>query len=145
LEFTKHANSRGGDAASIREHAASTVWGFVYRVSDEDRKRLREREKGYREISRITVFLRNGDDITPQESFTFQGEESCPEHCGPSREYLELALDGAKSRNLPDEYVRECIKGAISQWGPLPLERTGEHLTAGTAITLQLPFGFCWP
>ena len=113
LEFTKHAHSRGGDAATIRKHAGRTVWGFVYRVHDDDRKRLKDREKGHREISRITVYLKSDEDVTPQDVFTFQGEEVCPKNCGPTKEYLALVVGGARSRDLPDEYVQD-LEGASS-------------------------------
>jgi hypothetical protein len=104
LEFTKHADSWGADAANIREHEAGTVWGFVYKLHDEDRKRLSKRENRYREIE-LTIFLKNGEDITPVDVFTFQGKEGCAKHCGPSAEYLAVVIEGAKSRHLPLEYI----------------------------------------
>ena len=106
LEFTKHANSRGGDAASIQDYAASMVWGFVYRLHDSDKEQLINREKGYREIPEITAYLKSDDDVTPQKVFTFRGKEVCPNNCGPTKEYLSLVVEGAKSRDLPNEYVQ---------------------------------------
>lgn len=107
LEFTKHAESRSGDAASIREHAASVVWGFVYRMHDADRAALRAREKGYREIPEVTVYLKDGDGVTPQDVFTFIGAEACGRNCGPSQAYYDLVLEGARARGLPDQYIEE--------------------------------------
>jgi len=109
LVFTKHSTTRGGDAASITTDRTSVVWGFVYRVHDKDREQLRKREKGYKEIKEITVYLRPPtpqDDPTPVRAFTFIAPRKCPKHCGPSRDYLKIIINGSKERDLPREYRR---------------------------------------
>jgi hypothetical protein len=73
LTFSKHSTTRQGDAATIREDPTGIVWGCVYRITDEDREFLRQREAGYSEFT-TTIYLMAptpGDDPTPQEAFTF--------------------------------------------------------------------------
>jgi cation transport regulator ChaC len=108
LVFSKHSATRGGDAASIREDESKIVWGVLYRVNDADRDRLRTREGGYRETD-VNVSVVEGDDVTPQRAFTFIGEAVCPRGCGPTTEYLQLVVEGAKQRGLPDGYWRDIL------------------------------------
>lgn len=105
LAFTKHSITRQGDAATIAEDATSMVWGFTYRVSEEDRKRLGEREGGYEE-RKCTVYLpkKPGEKPRAVEAFTFVATSQCPNRCGPPSDYLELILQGAKDRDLPRDY-----------------------------------------
>lgn len=112
LEFTKHSMSRNGDAASIREHAGRMVWGFVYRMNDADKKSLKQREEGYREIS-VRVWLKDGENFKVQPAFTFIGEQVCSSECGPSRAYLDLVLEGARGRELPETYIAEIHVSSI--------------------------------
>jgi cation transport regulator ChaC len=105
LEFTKHSTTRKGDAATIRPDPNSMVWGFVYRVHDKDREHLRAREAGYNELPETTVYLgAPGDDPTPITAFTFAATQACPNHCGPHPEYLDLIIQGARTRQLPEAY-----------------------------------------
>lgn len=103
VEFTKHALSRNGDAASIREDATRVVWGVIYRISKESKENLRKRESGYKMLPEIPVYMSvSGKRV---KAFTFVGEEACSKKCGPSKEYQNLVLRGAKSHELPEEYV----------------------------------------
>jgi len=109
LAFTKHSTTRKGDAATMHPDASSMVWGFVYRVHDKDRQHLREREAGYEELPRTTVYLvapTPGDDPTPITAFTFAATQACPKQCGPPPTYLDLIIEGAKTRQLPDAYQK---------------------------------------
>jgi hypothetical protein len=54
LAFTKHSTTHGGDAATIKDDPTSMVWGYVYRVDDNDQEQLKKREGGYEEIPEIT-------------------------------------------------------------------------------------------
>jgi hypothetical protein len=113
LAFAKHSVIRGGDAATIRADSASMVWGYLYRMHNDDRRRLREREKGYRELpnpdssSSLTVYLTSPDreQPIPVKAFTFIAESECSKGCGPSQHYLSLVIEGGKSRVLPEDYV----------------------------------------
>ncbi len=115
LVFNKHSSTRNGDAASIEKDASRVVWGFVYRVSAEDKKSLAQREGGYGEEPRKVLLVEDASDCekcTPVEAFTFVGKEACADGCGPPSAYLKLILDGANLRELPEEYVRELKERA---------------------------------
>lgn len=106
LSFTKHSVKRQGDAANIRRDATSMVWGYVYRVTDEDRQKLNKREGGYEETP-ATVYLlapNSEDDPTSLTAFTFAAPEDCPQLCGPPAGYLDIIIQGAEERKLPPEY-----------------------------------------
>ncbi|MGB8477923.1 MAG: gamma-glutamylcyclotransferase family protein [Acidobacteriaceae bacterium] len=105
LAFAKHACSRNGDAATIVEDKTSMVWGAIYRINEESRENLRRREQGYKEVSGLSVFKEGSGALNQVEAFTFIAENLCSKRCGPSTEYRQLVIDGAKSRCLPEEYV----------------------------------------
>lgn len=107
VTFTKHADTRGGDAATITPDPSSVVWGYVYRVTDDDKKALQAREAGYHELPDATVqLLAANADPTPVRAFTFIAPDACPKHCGPSAGHLGLVIKGAIQRQLPPEYTR---------------------------------------
>jgi hypothetical protein len=86
------------------------VWGYVYRVNDQDRQALRDREKGYDELPTITVYLTPptpDDDPTPITAFTFKATHECTTRCGPPSSYLDIVRRGAEERNLPDAYLEQ--------------------------------------
>ncbi|HEY3456485.1 MAG TPA: gamma-glutamylcyclotransferase family protein [Bryobacteraceae bacterium] len=113
LAFTKHSDCRRGDAATIKGDPSSMVWGYVYRVHDDDRTRLKERERGYEEIPRITVYLLSPNPKgNPKEltAFTFAATNECPQRCGPPAAYLDLIITGAEERNLPLAYRQPLVR-----------------------------------
>jgi cation transport regulator ChaC len=109
VKFTKHSESRGCDAASIAKDAGSIVWGFVYRVNEDDQEALKKRELGYREdqdlIALLVPDVSEISEADPIPVFTFIGENTCLDACGPSREYLDLVIRGAEERGLPADYI----------------------------------------
>jgi hypothetical protein len=119
LAFTKHSETRGGDAATIVPDDTSIVWGFLYRVHEKDRDRLRAREIGYEEQGDITVYLAppgSTTDPIPLEAFTFVAAAACQKRCGPPIEYLNLVIAGATERGLPVAYVKllSDLRGQVS-------------------------------
>jgi len=130
LRFTKHSTTRGGDAATIRPDPTSMVWGYVYRVSDEDQQELKKREGGYEQIPEVTVYLLspNPEDYpTPLTAFTFAASSDCPQRCGPPAAYLDIMIEGAEERKLPPGYRQTLVelRKALSN------ERKGGTLTKG--------------
>src|SRR6185312_7740201 len=98
LVFTKHSTTRNGDAASITAETTSMVWGFLYRLTDEDKAKLTLREGGYYEQP-VTVHLMAADgNTTPVDAFTYIGNHACAKHCGPPSTYLDLIIQGARDR-----------------------------------------------
>lgn len=108
LVFNKHSRTRHGDAASIETCASQIVWGFVYRISREEKDRLAKRERGYREHQLKVLLVDDAsacEKCTPVEALTFIGSEHCRGGCGPSEAYLELVVKGARLRGLPENYI----------------------------------------
>jgi cation transport regulator ChaC len=117
LAFNKHSVDRKGDAASVERCASEMAWGFVYRVSDEDKESLLRREGGYKEHRLTVLCVEDVEDCqacTPQKVFTFVGEVACGNACGAPDEYLQLVLEGAKSRGIPEEYIQRIKEIARS-------------------------------
>jgi len=109
---------REGDAASIETCASRVLWGFVYRVSAEDKDGLKDRERGYAEKPLKALLVEDTSDCencTPVDAFTFVGETACPDRCGPADAYFKLVVDGAKKRRLPEEYIRDLEAQAASK------------------------------
>jgi len=106
LVFNKHSVTRHCDAASIEKDSGRMVWGFLYRMHDQDREGLRKRENGYREVPDLVVYLTSSGtkDVTPIEVFSFEVEKACASNCGPNAAYLELIVEGARKRLLPPDY-----------------------------------------
>jgi len=107
LAFTKHSNTRQGDAATIKKDSSCMVWGYVYRTTDRDKKALEKREGGYEEVE-LTVYLTSPsgeDEPTPVRAYTFVALAECPQHCGPPLAYVDLISAGARKRQLPDDYL----------------------------------------
>jgi hypothetical protein len=113
--FNKHSTTRKGDAANLEECASHTTWGYVYRVSPNEKKRLIAREGGYDTLM-LTVLL--VDDVNdrekrrPVEAFTFVARKTCAERCGAPEAYVRLLLKGARLRGLPEHYVLELKQRA---------------------------------
>lgn len=106
LLFDKHSITRGSDAANITKDSSSMVWGFIYSLSDEERARLQDREGGYSEILATALLNRVDDEASvPIDVFTFIAKAECLKSCGPSAEYVDLIVRGAKQRNLPADYI----------------------------------------
>jgi hypothetical protein len=113
LQFTKHSTTRGGDAANIHPDPASMVWGFIYRVHDNDKVKLQGRERGYELRDNLTVYLvapTPEEDPTPVSAFTFLTTNKCPKQCGSQAAYLQLIVNGAKERGLPEAYQTALAK-----------------------------------
>lgn len=104
LAFTKHSITRQGDAATITPDANSMVWGYTYRLTDADKDRVQQREGGYDELQ-ITVYLAEEEgESTRLRAFTYIARTACPKQCGPPKDYLDLIINGATERGLPQEY-----------------------------------------
>jgi len=105
LVFNKHSTERGSDAANVLDDSTATVWGYVYRLSDEGRKGLREREAGYTERSVDAVLLAKDETPSVVKAFTFVAKQACQVACGAAPSYLDVVVAGALQRGLPEDYV----------------------------------------
>jgi hypothetical protein len=118
LVFDKHSITRGSDAANITKDASCMIWGFIYSVSDEERARLECREGGYSEILATALLNRADSEASvPVDVFTFISNRKCMNACGPSAEYLDLIVRGAKQRTLPADYIGSILAAASARVG----------------------------
>lgn len=117
LLFDKHSVSRDCDAANLARDPVATTWGYLYRCSASDWKAIEQREGGYKS-SCVTVFTVSDEGVDkPVVAETFIADRPCSSRCGPSSEYVEIIVAGAKQRGLPDAYVRQLEKTAESASG----------------------------
>jgi predicted DsbA family dithiol-disulfide isomerase len=86
--------------ASVTAAPDARVAGVLYRIGHADADRLDRTELGYRRVP-IEVEADGGERI---EAFTYQSAVSRPGR-RPSRRYLDLLLDGARTHALPAAYV----------------------------------------
>ncbi|MEI9814665.1 MAG: gamma-glutamylcyclotransferase family protein [Acidobacteriota bacterium] len=107
LVFEKHSHTRGGDAATIIPDPTRVVWGFLYRVTDQDLKGLVAREAGYTCCEKL-VYVPGGENQTPAlvKAIVFVANGNCSQLCGPTADYLDIVRRGATERDLPPEYLR---------------------------------------
>jgi 2-hydroxychromene-2-carboxylate isomerase len=86
--------------ASVTAAPGSRVAGVLYQLGHADADRLDRTELGYRRIA-VDVAADGGERIT---AFTYQSAVSRTGR-RPSRRYLGLLLDGARTNGLPSDYV----------------------------------------
>jgi 2-hydroxychromene-2-carboxylate isomerase len=86
--------------ASVVADPDARVGGVLYRITDDDAARLDRTELGYRRIA-VEVDADGGGRLA---AFTYQSTLSKPGRL-PSRRYLDLLLDGARTHGLPADYV----------------------------------------
>ncbi len=90
LVFTKHAETRGGDAASIASRPCQASSGVPYSASPTKTGKRPTTRRRLQEL-KTTVYLTPptpGDDPTPTTAFTFIAATPCPLQCGPPADYL---------------------------------------------------------
>ena len=91
--------------ANIEPAPGESICGALYLLSCTDCERL-DRSEGvhFGAYQRIAIDVRL-EDGSRRAAFTYQGSVT-REGRKPSARYLNLLLDGARQRGLPDEYVR---------------------------------------
>jgi gamma-glutamylcyclotransferase (GGCT)/AIG2-like uncharacterized protein YtfP len=114
LAFTRTAkgNWKGCGVADVVPAPGQRVWGVVFRIDELDLGSL-DRSEGYRPdresnaYRRIDVHVqRDGDIEKPLAAFTYV--VCVPEDPNPlpHRDYVGRIIAGARSWNLPEDYVR---------------------------------------
>jgi 2-hydroxychromene-2-carboxylate isomerase len=86
--------------ASVTAAPEARVAGVLYRIDHANAEWLDRTELGYRRIA-VEIDADGGERIG---AFTYQSATSRPGR-RPSRRYLDLLLDGARTHALPAEYV----------------------------------------
>lgn len=102
LAFNHYSSSRKGGALNIiRSSHNDWVCGVLFKLNDEDFKKIKEKEgSAYKRFS-VNVFLQNGQVVGAN---TFKAEDI--------KEYLRIILDGAERFNLGEKCTDQIKKAA---------------------------------
>lgn len=107
LNFEKIA--RGGTGtANIAPAEGKTVWGVLYRVTEQQLKAL-DRFEGVPEHyrrSEVTVVDGDGNKVAAQVYLARKVRKGLK----PDRLYLQRIIQGAEEHNLPADYIEELKK-----------------------------------
>lgn len=108
LEFTHYSETRkGGTADIIKNSSDSKVWGVLFEIDDSSLDNLDKKEGTKKEVYRrieVTVYDEEGN------SFAALTYEVAKREFKPSKEYLDIIIEGAKEHNLPREYIESLKK-----------------------------------
>lgn len=105
----------GGAVATIESFPGAMVWGALFRLTDEDYRRL-DTYEGFSGVGdpdnfydQVTIVVLRPDGVSV-EALTYRMRSDPPGL--PSRRYLEKILAGAGHHGLPEEYIIE-LRGAL--------------------------------
>lgn len=122
LAFTRYSGGFQGGVADVVPDPASQVWGVVYRLYRRDLESLDSYE-GYRGAKGKNAYLRvktvvwqQGDPARPLEVYIYRAVPQA-DFIKPSREYLKLIEEGARSWGLPAEYIDQILKASCGPEG----------------------------
>ena len=118
LAFTRKSTGRWkpGGVADIVQSEGARVWGIVYKISAKDESELDTREGFKRDhpttgaYIKINVEVRVGHET--KYAMTYSVREKQLKHVPPKREYLDLIVAGAKSRDFPALYQKALTEAA---------------------------------
>jgi hypothetical protein len=118
LQFTRTSRKLKCGTADIVPAPGKSVWGVVYHLEVEDRRRLDEKEGvgiGAYRPENIRVYG-EGEQKRPLAAFTYVVSAKESPRPKPSRAYLEHLLEGAEKWQLPAPYIE-----ALRSFETLPL------------------------
>ncbi len=92
----------GSSKANLTKANESAVWGVCYELDEIGFEKLRKFEKGYFEHE-VTVYNEKKEILTNAK--TFVSDNICDKL--PTKEYLDIIIDGAKQNKLPEDYIQK--------------------------------------
>ncbi len=101
LEFNKKSID-GSSKANITKSDGEIVWGICYVLDADGFENLSKHEKGYEELE-VIVYDENQEILFTAK--TFISNKICDKL--PTKEYLNIIIDGAKQHELPEDYVHK--------------------------------------
>jgi len=119
LRFNRESKKRGCGVASVVLHSGSKVWGVVYEITLTEMDALDRAEgfhpnrppeqNSYQRLPHQVVLI----DGNPQRELVVELYQANPQANPPppSKEYLQLLIDGAAAAGLPLHY--QCELAAI--------------------------------
>lgn len=109
LEFNHYSYSRNGGALNIVKYSNEKVCGVLFDLSEEDFKKVEEKEGSKYEIKSVNVYLSDTEEIKGAKTFRVKDTRK---HYSPSSEYLDVVLAGADYFNLEEECIAQIKKAA---------------------------------
>jgi len=115
LAFTWMSSSRQCGVADVVFDENEDVWGSVYQINQCDLETL-DRCEGFQSGRARNAYIRvektvfaQGNTGNPLKVMIYVVQEKEENHIPPSREYLDLIVEGARYWHLPENYV-DCIE-----------------------------------
>lgn len=117
LEFTRYSKNRKCGVADVVPISGNDVWGFVYKIADDDIGEL-DKSEGFRPERPLTEnsyvrkelhVFKEGDENKPLLVSAYIANAQVGTFL-PNADYRNLIVEGAKWWRLPDEYIVELEK-----------------------------------
>lgn len=93
----------GKARANIEPSPREMVYGTLYHINENTRKYFVSSEQGY-DFIEVQISTKSG----PVSAFTFINKNT-EDNIFPSKEYLDLILEGGKRQGLPNEYLENIM------------------------------------
>ena len=106
LVFDGYSADRKGAVVNALPSENDILWGALYEISGEDLKLLDTFEDYPNSYQREKVAIQCSDNIKVFAHFYFRKSQKAG---NPSKEYLDIVLQGAKECGLPEEYIEKYI------------------------------------
>lgn len=112
FKFTTFAKRRNGGVADIVYKTGSKLWGALYELTAGDLEKLDTFEEYPIRYGRIIVDVHGKNKIYKNVQTYFVNAKTG--FYKPSKEYLDLILNGAEKLKFPKNYISEIIKASKS-------------------------------
>lgn len=106
LAFTRRSVKTGTGVADIAEAPGETVWGVLYKISDDGLALLDRKEGRGWAYKRVTARVRLEADGSEFTAVTYTVIAKEPTQVPPSGQYLSRIVAAARERGLPGPYVQ---------------------------------------
>lgn len=109
LEFNYYSRSRRGGVANIEHAQGEQVEGVLFEISDDDKQTISQKEGAptfYCEIP-VSVTLRDGTVIENVLTYMVCDNKKRNEFTPPTREYMQIMIDGAKAFGLSEQWIEK--------------------------------------
>jgi cation transport regulator ChaC len=106
ITFNYYSYSRRAGAANIIEKKGSFVYGFLFKVSDEELEFLRIKEGYPDSYEEIKVDVKSGMKVYSNViTYKVTKNKELDHHVPPSKSYLQLIIENGKNYGFPEDYL----------------------------------------
>jgi len=106
LAFNYYSRSRRGGAANLMEKAGSSVYGLLFKVSDDELGIIAEKEGHPSYYEEVEVEVRSGKGTpTKAKSYKVIKEREEDQHQLPTEEYMQLIIRNGRKHGFPAAYL----------------------------------------